>query len=117
MDLHLKYQNQLGGKMDQIIPEEGMGVTLGIGSDRYPATIVEVNEKKTRLVVRMDKYKPAPDYDYYSNQKYEFEENENGTQCAFSLRKNGRWSEVGSSRNSGFYISFRGRDAYQDPGF
>jgi len=102
---------------DIIIPEEGMGVTLGIGSDRYPATIIEVSENKKTLIVRMDVFKPAKGYDYFANQVYEYEENLNGNQHCFTLRKDGKWKEKGSSRNSGFVISFRGRSAYQDPSF
>jgi len=102
---------------DIIIPEEGMGVTLGIGSDRYPATIIEVSENKKKIVVQMDKYKPAPDYNYYGNQVYEYAEDPDGNQYCFTLRKNGRWHETGCKIGSGFQISFRGRSAYSDPSF
>jgi hypothetical protein len=100
-----------------IIPEEGMGVTLGIGSDRYPATIIEVSENKKTVIVQQDIFRPAKGYEYYGNQVYEFEENPIGRQYCFTLRKNGRWKEKGSSRNGGFQISFRGRSAYSDPSF
>ena len=36
--------------MSATVPEVGMGATVGVGSDRYPATIIEVNKGKDGVV-------------------------------------------------------------------
>jgi len=100
---------------DLIEPRIGMGATLGVGSDCYPATIVEMNKEKTKIIIQQDSFEPDKDngYDFYSNQVYIITPDPIAKRRIFSLRKNGSWVEMlGKQR-----LSVGHRRAYQDPSF
>ena len=99
------------------IPIIGDGVTVGIGSDCYPATIIALDMKKGRVTIQYDSHSPAENYDYFSNQVYNYSPNPDGTIEVWSLRKNLKLSKVGSRSVQGWYLSLNGRRCYQDPGF
>lgn len=94
----------------------GQGVTYGIGSDRYPYTVVEVSENQKTIVIQSDNAEIGPNYDYYKNQNWIITPNPNGVKETFTLRKRGVWVKKGCAKASG-YISFNGRSKYQDPCF
>jgi len=104
---------------DRAAPEGGIkvgqGATYGIGSDRYPYTVVEV-ASPTRVVVQADNYRRTDKNGFSENQTYEFTPNPNACRIVVTRRKNGRWHRQGESTKSGAF-SFQGRHAYQDPSF
>ncbi len=97
-------------------PVEGMGVTLGVGSDRYPWTVSAVLGLK-RIVVQRDQYRRTDKNGMSESQTYEFTRDPDGSTRTLTLRKNGRWVEVGESMNGGGSWGVGHRDAYQDPHF
>jgi len=99
--------------IDPIEPEVGMGATLSIGSDCYPATIIETNKTKTKIIIQQDLQEIDEGYDYYSNQVYKFIRNPDGEKRTFTLRKNGYWMEM----NGRQILSIGHKRAYQDPSF
>jgi hypothetical protein len=93
-------------------PSIGMGVTLVIGTDRYPATIIEVKTDKT-IVVQEDKSAPAPGHDYYDSQKYTYAPNPEGEKHTVTLRKDGSWRVL----KRGTLVRVGERQHYSDPSF
>ena len=91
----------------------GDGATRVVGSDCYPYTVIEINKDKTRIKIQSDNYELAEGFDYYSNQVYNYFSNPNGIIEELSLRKDGRWKEVGGSYTYGIGR----RKYYQDPSF
>ena len=103
-----------------ITPEVGMGATMCVGSDRYPATIIEVEFNADGLVktiaVQEDSAKtiggkwPNLDYEYHPNPK--------GNIVYYSMRKTGRFKQKGwPLRSPGGRIGIGHRRYYQDPSF
>lgn len=93
-------------------PQTGEGMTMIIGSDCYPFTVIESNPKKSTITVQADNAIPDKEngYDYFSNQVYKYERNENGTTHVLKFNKNGSWVSDG--------LKFvEGRSKYQDPSF
>ena len=74
------------------LPAVGMGATLGVGSDRYPYTIIEVSASGKSITIqeddaiRMDKNGP-----YTEMQTYSFAPNKNGGTYVARLNEHGRW--------------------------
>ena len=106
--------------MSATIPEVGMGATVGVGSDRYPATIIEVNKGKdgvgTSFAIQWDSHKRVGgEFPYY---KYECKPNSNGRITYYTLRKTGRYKQKGwALRSPGGGIGIGHRRYYQDPSF
>jgi len=100
----------------KITPVVGMGVTVGVGSDAYPATIIEVSTNLKRVTIQMDKATPVEGFDYYKNQVYTFKRDPNGAIKIWTWRKRGVWAQLKSVRAVG-YLSFNGRRKYSDPSF
>ena len=96
--------------------EIGEGVTMGIGSDAYPYTVIEVVDSKT-IRVQADLSKPLPDSEYFGHQKYSYERNERGKIVTLTLRKNGRWVRKGESMKSPYRWVVGNRRYYRDPHF
>jgi hypothetical protein len=55
---------------NNIVPEVGMGVTSGYGSDCYPHTIVAVDPNLMWIEITDDKTTPCEGFDFYNNQHY-----------------------------------------------
>jgi len=98
------------------LPQIGMGVTIGIGSDCYPATIIHVSKNFRKVTIQHDKYTPTDGYEYYKNQVYEYKRDTLGAIEVWTYRKRGIWAQLNSAKAIG-YLSFNGRRAYQDPSF
>lgn len=97
------------------LPTVGIGATNCVGSDRYPYTVIEVQSPK-RIVVQADNYKRTDKNGLSESQTYEYSPNPDGSTRVLTMRKNGRWCEVGDSMDyGGWAIGYR--SAYQDPSF
>jgi len=77
-----------------IDPEIGMGVTISVGSDRYPGTIIDVSPSKKKITFQHDSYKRIDSNGMSELQEYEYHQDPNGSIEQASLRKNGRWMIV-----------------------
>lgn len=99
-----------------VVPVKGMGVTGGCGSDRYPYTILDVSSSGKQIRIQEDDaLLTSGDITRYS-QVYEYSPNLNGRKVTISLRKDGRWREVGSGRGASTY-GVGHRSKYYDPSF
>lgn len=97
--------------------EKGMGATVGIGSDCYPYTIVEVSPDYKTIKMQRDHYEPAAGYDYYGSQVYNYTPDPNASVEVWTKRNNGRYVRKGEKKDSGYYLSIGVRKAYSDPSF
>jgi hypothetical protein len=79
------------------IPEVGMGATICVGSDRYPATIIQVTQNGKRIVIQEDKATRIDNNGFSEQQEYIIQPDLNGTIHIASLRKDGRYHEVGGA--------------------
>lgn len=118
------HSNKRGNTMprDRSIPEGGikvgMGATYGIGSDRYPFTVVEVLSE-TRVVVQADRYKRIDKNGLSELQEYEYTPDPEACRTIVTRRKQGDdyvWRKQGDGKGGG-YFGFHGRHAYIDPSF
>lgn len=106
-------------KQTQVVPEVGMGATMGVGSDCYPYTIHKV-EGQT-LWASEDEYERTDSNGAYTeNQDYRYWNNNEKNEKMwrqFTLRKNGRWVRRGSDMHTGSRLSIGHRKAYRSPHF
>lgn len=79
-----------------IVPIVNMGATLCSGSDRYPYTIIEVSENGKTITMQQDKHKRIDKNGLSENQEYEYTRDTNGNIIKVSLRKDGKWKEIGN---------------------
>jgi hypothetical protein len=93
--------------------EVGTGVTFHCGSDCYPYTVVEVKSPR-KIIVQGDNWKRTDKNGISEDQTYEYTPNPNGERRVITLRKNGRWCEVGSNASSCPYTVGH-RRMYHDP--
>lgn len=105
---------EIGGTMDIKV---GDLVTRCVGSDRYPYEVIYVSEDLKRICVRQMMVKHSIGYDYYNNQVYDYYHDDNGVAISLSLRKNGRYVEIGECSKSPVYYSFGKAQMYIDPHF
>lgn len=100
----------------------GDGVTWGVGSDRYAATVTRVSASGKTIWFTDDEYRAAEGHQYYGSQKYEYEsvpemEYVDPMGETRSNVKSARWN---AKRNVFVYFGRAvgsGRHAYQDPSF
>lgn len=106
----------------------GMGATRCVGSDRYPATVVEMETIKGQLyiTVQEDNYKRVDSNGPFTeSQDYEFSPNPNGTKHVLRFNKDSKWEQVRKNTETGRWnkvknysgIHIGQRDAYYDPCF
>ena len=96
-----------------IYPEVGMGVTMSVGSDRYPGTIIQVTQNGRRVVFQRDNYKRTDNNGMSESQTYEFSPDPNGAIEIATLRKDGRYRITGGKTP----VHIGSRDAYYDFSF
>ncbi len=99
-----------------VVPAVDMGVTIAIGSDRYPATIIEVKTPK-KIVVQEDTVIARSQVIYNENQKYTYFPDPFGEKSTWTLRKDGAWRKQNSETNSGYRLFLSGRSQYRDPSY
>lgn len=97
----------------ETFPTVGMGVTISVGSDRYPGTIIQVTQNGRRIVFQRDSYKRTDDNGMSESQTYEFSTDLNGAIEIATLRKDGRYRITGGK--TPVHIGSRG--AYYDFSF
>lgn len=102
---------------ERIEPEVGMAATISVGSDSYPATIVEVSSNRKTIKVQKDDAVRTDTNGFSESQTYEYSRNIFAHKDTFTLRKNGRWIRKGFDMNSGTPIWIGHRRKYWDPSF
>lgn len=95
-------------------PQVGQGATVLYWSDRHAGTIIEVSKNKKRVVVQRDKAKRVDANGMSDAQTYEFTPDPEGQTWVFSLRKNGRWAQVGETMSGGLRLGIGYRSEYYD---
>lgn len=108
--------NKMKTDKNFVKPILGQGVTIGIGSDCYPATIIEISNNNKKIVVQMDYAEPGEGFKYFGNQVYNFTSDPTGIKATWTYRKRGVWVRFRMAKAVG-YISFNGRRKYTDPSF
>ena len=100
-------------------PVIGMGATLCYYSDRHAATVIEVGQKNRvkYVVVRQDTARRTDTNGQSESQTYQYEPNPDGAEYKFTLRKNGRYVQAGSSMKNGTGLLLGVREEYYDFGF
>ena len=97
-------------------PEPGMGITIRVGSDRYPGTITHVSASGSRFTFRQDTCHRTDHRGQSEEQNYLFVPTSEGEEeTAYRSRVNDD-GPVWRVLTKGFYIR-AGRSAYQDPSF
>lgn len=110
----------VGGK--QKVPELGMGATILMWTDRHAATVTAIVKRDKHGYPEMIEIKEDVSHRTDKNgmsesQEYAFEANPEARARLFSLRKNGRWIEVGQAMKGGQAIAIGFRDEYHDYSF
>lgn len=115
MRMYGNIMNRIAETIPPSTPTVGMGATILMWSDRYPATIVAVKDKQITLqedtATRTDKNGMS------ESQQYEFKPNPDGRIFNATLRKNGTYVLEGGSMRSGTIIRIGRRDRYYDFSF
>lgn len=96
---------------------KGMGATVGIGSDCYPYTIVNVSPDYKTIEIQADEATPADGFEYYGNQVYNFTPNTNAPIEVWTLRNHGKYVRKGNKKGRGFHLTIGSRRKYSDPSF
>jgi len=102
-------------------PTVGMGATLLYLSDRYPATIIEVERTRAgevkAVVVQEDEATALHTGGPTEQQRWEFAPNPDAVKRRFTRRKGDRFVEEGQSLKSGVGLQLGVRSKYIDPHF
>lgn len=95
-----------------ITPEVGMGATLCMWSDQRPCTVLSVSGKT--IVVQEDHATRTDKNGMSEDQTYTYAPNPDGETLTFTLRKNGRWVQKGSTLEHGISLSLGHREKYHE---
>lgn len=98
-------------------PEEGMGATILMWTDRHAVTIDLVSVDKRRIWVSRDKATRTDSNGMSESQSYTYEHGDDHSTECFSLRKNGRWVRRGEKAHNGTALSIGKRNEYHDYSF
>jgi hypothetical protein len=99
-----------------VAPEVGMGATICYWTDRHAGTIIAVSASGREVKVQVDKAVAKHKNIFTETQDYEYSPNPEGSIYTFTLRKNGRYVEKGSSMK-GTKLWVGDRREYYDPSF
>lgn len=97
--MHGSLQNQLLSNAKSKSPEVGDGATEVMYTDRFPYTVIAVKDPK-HITVQEDEAIRIDKRGMTDAQSYEYHPNPEGRTCELSLRKNGKWIEVGQRANA-----------------
>lgn len=104
------------GHHHSTVPRPGMGATQGVGSDRYPYTIVSVAPNGRTLWARRCEFVRTDKNGMSESQSYDYFDDGVSPGKEYTLRKNGRWVSKGQPMSSqGLWPGHRA--AYMDPSF
>lgn len=95
------------------IPTIGMGATIHVGSDSYPATVIQVTRNGKRVVIQEDIATRIDNNGLSESQEYTYMPNPQGEIHIVTLRKDGRYRETGGKTP----VSIGYRRKYYDPSF
>jgi hypothetical protein len=109
----------------QPVPEVGMGATILGWTDRYPATIIDVQIIKGRVYVTVQEdHAKMISGDYYNPGEYEFTRNPAASFQTWRTTENGMWEGTLFNAKTKRWVKNRGnglrvgdRDRYNDPHF
>lgn len=96
-------------------PEVGMGATIVMYTDLYPATIVEVTHSS--VTIQEDVATRADKNGQSESQDYTYAANPGARREVFSLRGTGRYVKRGQPTNGGTHLVIGIREQYVDPSF
>jgi len=125
----MKFGTETGSLMNHVFsgyndePAVGMGATILMWSDREPATIIEVNQKKRYIVVQEDRAERIDNNGMSEAQQYAYSPNPEGSKRIYRKMKNGRWQEhyINPETNrlvkAGGYLSIGEREKFYDFSF
>lgn len=125
----MKFGTETGSLMNHVFsscndePVVGMGATILMWSDREPATIIEVNQKKRYIVVQEDHAERIDNNGMSEAQQYVYSPNPDGCKRIYRKMKDGRWREhyinVVTKRliKGGGYLSIGERQKFYDYSF
>lgn len=115
------FQNQLYAGCTSSVPEPGMGCTVIHYSDRTACTVESIGRNKkgvvTEVHVREDRATRIDSNGMSECQSYSYSPDPEGRVYIFTLRRNGRWAQLGSPAKGGIGILFGGRRHYHDYSF
>lgn len=115
MRLYGSLTNRIMETIPPAKPEKGMGATVLMHSDRYPATIICVFG--ISVTVQYDNAIRTDSNGASENQTYLFEPDPRGQIEEYTKRKNGTYVKVGDSMRSGTILRVGERDRYYDFSF
>jgi len=98
------------------VPKVGDGATQGVGSDRYPFTIVEVCSER-KIVVQPDNAVRTDNNGFSESQTYEYSPMPDAAKIVVTRRKDGCWRRKGEPLTSRQTFALGHREKYQDPSF
>lgn len=106
-------------------PEIGMGATMGFGSDRHAATVIEVRPFKSgarkgearAVIVQQDTATVVSGSTQDGSASYEYSPDLNGRIREYTIRPNGKWVAKGESLRFGSRLGLGHRSEYYDPHF
>lgn len=105
-------------------PVVGMGATLLSWTDRHPATVIEVNQKKRYIVVQEDDAVRLDSNGMSESQAYEYSSNPNGSKSIYRKNRKGEWVSHVINPDTGRLVQRRSaglllgeRDKYHDFSF
>jgi hypothetical protein len=92
-------------------PVVGNGAHISNGVDTHSVTIIFVSENGKKVIVQRDDVKPAEGAKPYSNE-WEITPNPNNPTACFTLRKNGRFCQIGDTMDTWAFLRLSGRRYY-----
>jgi len=99
-------------------PQEGMGATILMYTDRHAATIVRVGRgRRPWLQVQRDHARRVDDNGMSDAQQYEYQANPEAPRETYTLRKNGAWVREHEAMDSGTRLLVGKREEYYDFSF
>lgn len=78
----------------------GMGATISIGSDREPATVIDISDNLRTITLQADSYVRTDSNGFSESQEYEYSPNPIGEIYKATLRKDGQYRLVGSNKST-----------------
>lgn len=111
MKLYGNLMNRISEDSLSPAPTVGMGATIYLWSDRYPATVTKVSTSGKTVTLTEDHAERTDKNGLSESQTYEFSPNPSGRVWTARKTKRGTWRAGGNG------VTFGSRAAYRDPSF